>query len=421
MRKSTAPPPGVNLVVPDFLPFRGTRYRAGPDLSAVVAPPYDVIDEEARARLEAADPHNAVRLILPRATPPQDPYESAATAFQAWESSGVLATDATPAFYGYEMRYTGSGGAAHRTLGVIGALRLPEGDGEVLPHERTLPKARSDRLALLRATRANFDPIWCLTLASGLTEQVPPLEAAVATAVDDSDTWHGLSLIDDDRRMEAIRAAVSRAPLVLADGHHRFETARTYHADRPADPAAGAVMALVVELDEAMLDVRAIHRLVHGAPADLRERLAASLRVEPAGPNTEAGVRDLQRRAARERGLGLVDREGLAWLSPTTDAVALAERSLPSELRDVDAARFDVWVRPALGEAELAYRDDAVTCASMVEKGAADAAVLLRPVTVAQIRAAALAGLRMPEKTSFFWPKPRTGLVMRDLDAGSRA
>ena len=419
MRKSAAPPPGVNLVVPDFLPFRGTSYRAGPDLSAVVAPPYDVIDEEARARLEAADPHNAVRLILPRATPPRDPYQSAAAAFQAWESSGVLATDPAPAFYGYEMRYAGASGAAHRTLGVIGALRLPGGEGEVLPHERTLPKARSDRLALLRATRANFDPIWCLTLGAGLTEQVPPLEAAVATAVDDSDTWHGLSRIDDDMCVAAIRTVVSAARLVLADGHHRFETARTYHADRPADPAASAVMALVVELDEAMLDVRAIHRLVHGAPADLRGRLAASVRVEPAGPNTEAGVRQLQRRA--EPGLGLVDREGLAWLSPTAEALALAERSLPSELREVDAARFDVWVRPALGQAELSYRDDAVTCASMVDKGAADAAVLLRPVTVAQIRAAALAGLRMPEKTSFFSPKPRTGLVMRDLDADGRA
>jgi uncharacterized protein (DUF1015 family) len=419
MRKSAAPPPGVNLPVPDFLPFRGTRYRAGPDLSSVVAPPYDVIDEEAHARLEAADPHNAVRLILPRAKPPQDPYERAAATFKAWESDGVLATDPTPAFYGYEMRYAGADGAPRRTLGVIGALGLPGDEPrDVLPHERTLPKARTDRLALLRATRANFDPIWCLSLTGALTEHLPPLDATIATAVDDSDTWHGLTVVADPARIDAIRRSVRSSSLVLADGHHRFETARAYRAEHPDDPAAAAVLTLVVELDEAMLDVRAIHRLVHDAPDDLRDRLAGSVRVDPAGPNTEAGVRQLVQRAAREDGLGLVDREGLAWLAPLDASVPLAERDLPPELRDVDAARFDVWVRPSLGHARLSYRDDAYTVAAMVEKGAADAAVLLQPVTVAQIRAAALGGLRMPEKTSFFWPKPRTGLVMRDLESG---
>jgi uncharacterized protein (DUF1015 family) len=405
--------------VPDFLPFRGTRYRAGPDLSSVVAPPYDVIDEEARARLEAADPHNAVRLILPRAAPPRDPYAEAAATFRAWESDHVLRTDAAGAFYGYEMRYPGSGGEPCRTRGVIGALGLATGEGAaVLPHERTLPKVRSDRLALLRATRANFDPIWCLSLSVGLTDRLPALAAPVDTAVDDAGAWHGLEPIGDPACVESIRDAVSSAPLVLADGHHRFETARTYRGEHPDDRAAAAVMALVVELDETMLDVRAIHRLVHHAPADLRDRLAGRFRVEPAGPNTEAGVRQLERRSGHERGLGLVERDGLAWLTPSADALALADASLPRELRDVDAARFDLWVRPSLGPAELSYRDGAVTVAQMVEKGAADAAVLLRPVTVGQIRAAALADVRMPEKTSFFSPKPRTGLVMRDLDVG---
>ena len=418
MRKSAAAPLGVNLLVPGFLPFRGTRYRAGPDLSLMVAPPYDVIDEEARARLEAADPHNVVRLILPRATARQDPYTGAAATFRAWQASQVLGTDSATALYGYEMRYAGSGGEPRRTIGVIGALGLLDGEQrDVLPHERTLPRARSDRLALLRATRANFDPIWCLSLTGGLTERLPPVDTPVATAVDDSDTWHGLEPIVDPARIESIRAAVSAAPLVLADGHHRFETARAYQAERADDPGAATVLTLVVELDEAMLDVRPIHRLVHGGPPDLRQRLAGSFRVEPAGPNTVGGVRELQERAGHQRGLGVVDRDGLAWLSPSADTLALADRSLPTELRDVDAARFDVWARPSLGQAELSYRDDALTVASMVEKGAADAAVLLRPVTVAQIRAAALAGLRMPEKTSFFWPKPRTGLVMRDLDA----
>jgi hypothetical protein len=122
---------------------------------------------------------------------------------------------------------------------------------------------------------------------------------------------------------------------------------------------------------------------------------------------------------SERRALGLVDRDGLTLLTLTATAVELMSRELPTELRDVDAARFDVCVRPALHDADLSYRDDALTVASMVDKGVADVAVLLRPVTVAQIRAAAFARLRMPEKTSYFSPKPRTGMVFRRLDDDS--
>jgi len=168
--------------VPDFLPFRGTRYRDLPDASRVVAPPYDVIDEEDRSRLEAIDPHNAVRLILPRADPPTDPYEHAANLLQAWLTAGILAPDPEPAFYGYRMHFTDAADQPRHTVGVIGALVLPSGDGDVFGHERTLPKARSDRLALLRATRTNLDPIWGLSLAADLNAvldtEAPPTTSA---------------------------------------------------------------------------------------------------------------------------------------------------------------------------------------------------------------------------------------------------
>ncbi len=402
--------------MPDFLPFRGTRYRDASDLSSVVAPPYDVIDEEERAALEAADPHNAVRLILPRPAPPDDAYTHAATDLAAWLAEGVLGADPVPACYGYEMRYAGADGSPHMTRGVLGALALPHpDDADVLAHERTLPKARTDRLALLRATRANLDPIWCLSLAPGLTELLPTGPPA-ATATDETGTAHSLTPIIDAGRLDTLRARVADAPLVIADGHHRFETACTYSGEHPGDDAAARILTLVVELDEAMLDVRAIHRLLHQAPADLRDRLAAVATIEPLGPNSEANVQRLMGEAPTDNSLMFVDRDGCARLTLTDTATRQLDEQLPAELRHVDAARFDIALRPRLGETELSYRGDAVTVAALVAKGAADAAVLLRPVTVAQIRAAAEARIRMPEKTTFFWPKPRTGMVFRRLD-----
>jgi uncharacterized protein (DUF1015 family) len=405
-----------NPPVPDFLPFRGTRYRDLPDASRVVAPPYDVIDEEDRSRLEAIDPHNAVRLILPRADPPTDPYEHAAQLLQTWLHAGILAPDPEPAFYGYRMHFTDAADQPRRTIGVIGALVLPTADGDVFGHERTLPKARSDRLALLRATRTNLDPIWGLSLACDLNAVLDTEAPPTITAVDTAGTRHELTLITDPETLARLRTAVASAPLVLADGHHRFETACAYRDDHPDDPAAQAIMTFVVGLDDDLLDVRAIHRLVHDAPHDLRARLGDLVNVDDAGPNTPEGVRDLTIRMTERGALGLVDRDGLALLTPTPAGSNRISRDLPDELRDVDAARFDTLVRPALGDAELSYRDDALIVALMVDKGVADLAVLLRPVTVPQIRAAAFACLRMPEKTSYFSPKPRTGMVFRRLD-----
>lgn len=402
--------------MPDFLPFRGTRYLDRPDFSRVVAPPYDVIDEEDRSRYEALDPHNAVRLILPRVEPPADPYEHAANLLQAWLTAGILAPDPAPAFYGYRMHFTDAAGRPRRTSGVIGVLVLPSGVGDVFGHERTLPKARSDRLALLRATRANLDPIWGLSLARDLNTVLDSDTPPAITAVDDTGTRHELALITDPEARARVRAAVASAPLVLADGHHRFETACAYRDEHPDDPAAQAIMTFVVGLDDDLLDVRAIHRLVRDAPHDLRARLEGLLNVDDAGPNTPEGVRALTVHMTERGALGLVDRDGLARLTPTRAGSDRIDHDLSDQLREVDAARFDTLVRPALGDAELSYRDDALTVASMVDKGLADGAVLLRPVTVPQIRAAAFARLRMPEKTSYFSPKPRTGMVFRRLD-----
>ena len=171
--------------MPDLFPFSGLRYQPAAldaDLGAVTAPPYDVIDEEARARLEAADPRNAVRLILPRDVEPGDRYRRARETFEQWRSEGVLAAD-SPHLYIYRMAFSDEVGTARRMTGVVGALELsPPGAGTVLPHERTMPKAKSDRLDLLRSVRANLDPVWGLSLASGLSTLFEPVIAAGAPA-----------------------------------------------------------------------------------------------------------------------------------------------------------------------------------------------------------------------------------------------
>jgi uncharacterized protein (DUF1015 family) len=419
--------------VADFLPFRGIRYDpellagAGPaTLDAVAAPPYDVIDDEERAALEARDPHNSVRLILPRDEGATDRYHAAAATLAAWGRLGILRTDLAPQLYGYEMRFHDDAGQSRRTRGVLGALALPTavnggGATAILPHERTLPRAKSDRLELLRATRANTDPIWGLSLTDGLTQLLDPVGDAAAACVDDEGVEHELFPIQAPDRIEAIRAAVARTPVVLADGHHRFETACNYRDERLAtgidDVGAAAIMTLVVELVDHELSVRAIHRLLDGiAPVDLRVALRDVFEVIDAGANEPDAVAALRRRMVDEGALGLVDRDGLALLAPRPQVFAERLLDVPAEARDVDAARFEAGVMPVIPDARVTYRNDAAAVAAIVDKGAADAAVLLRPVTVDQIRRAALAGVRMPQKTTFFHPKPRTGMVFRSLD-----
>ncbi len=407
----------------DFSPFAGVRYESAPaGLAALVAPPYDVIDDDQRSALEAADEHNSVRLILPQDVSHEgDRYERAASTFERWCTEGLLVRDAQPRFYAYRMEFTDPHGVRRHTRGVIGALTLPEpGDHDVLPHERTLPKAKSDRLALLQAMRVNVDPIWGLTLGTGLTALLDG--ATPLAACDDEDgVRHELAAIDDPDTVAAIRAVVASEPLVLADGHHRFETALNYRNELRAageEPGgAGAIMAFVVELVDDELCIEPIHRLVELPPGtDVRARLADAFDVRDAGPNTPEGVDALVQSMRAEHGLGLVDARGLALAIPHAAARAAALADENAAVATTDAAVIEALVVPRLTDASWQYRHDANGVAALVDKGTATAAILCTPVSVATTRAAAIDRVRMPQKTTFFWPKPRTGMVFRTLD-----
>ncbi len=411
----------------EFSPFRGVRYDCaalGTHLDAVAAPPYDVIDDDHRIALEASHEANAIRLILPQDDIVEgDRYERAAATLRGWEVEGLLAHDRDDRFYGYRMDFVDPHGVAAHTIGVLGALTLPTraGEGDILPHERTIPKAKSDRLDLLRATRANLDPIWGLSPADGLTDLIDQTNL-LCECVDDEGVRHRLFAIDDPARIDEIRRAIDAHPLVLADGHHRFETAINYRNERTAagidDPGASQIMCLVVELTEHELCIQAIHRLVTVADdVDVRGVLADAFVVVEAGSNSPEGVDALESRMHAEGGIGLAFADALYLLVPRAEVCepALAA-SEPEAVRDTDAALVEAVVVPRLPDAQWRYRHSLYDVAALAAKGEASFGLLLKPVSVAATRAAAQAGVRMPQKTTFFYPKPRTGMVLRTLD-----
>lgn len=397
--------------MPRFEPFAALRYHASIDLDAVTAPPYDVIDDEERQALAARSPYNAVRIELPIDDGGGDRYAVAAELLARWVDEGVLVVDDMPSFFLYRMGFVDELGRPCQTSGVIGALELSDpGDGEVLPHEQTTPRAKTDRLALLDATRCNLSPIWCLSLASGLADLCEPAGAPLARCTDGTGTHHRLWAVTAPAAIAAIGQVVASAPVVIADGHHRYETALALrHRRRQAGAGPGGhdlIMALVVELTESELAVRAIHRLLTGLPdgTDVLSAWAPLFDPEPVVPDQTPLLAQLEPAGV----LGLALDDGTSWLlRPRPDA-------FPANLPDLDAARV-AHARHLLPAHDVTYHHDPGTAlAGASARGSA--AVLLRPATVAQIAAIADGRQSMPAKTTYFHPKPRTGMVFRSID-----
>ena len=276
--------------VPRFEPFRALRYPSSADLDAVVAPPYDVLSPADVDALAARDAHNIVRVDVPRESDGPGRYEDAAATLRSWIASGALVTDDTPSFTLYRMSFTDEAGHARETVGVIGALEVVDvGSPEVLPHERTTPKASTDRLELTRATEANLSPVWGLSLTGGLSELLAePGEALGEVTVEG--VTHRVERVADAARVGAIGAAVGGSPVLIADGHHRYSIARTYRDEQRTahgGDAGGAelTMTYVGELVADQLSVAAIHRIYRGVEASaLLDRLGEWFDTDPAGP-----------------------------------------------------------------------------------------------------------------------------------------
>lgn len=397
--------------MPRFEPFRGVRYDTSrASIAEVTAPPYDVIDARGRAGLVARDPHNVVLIDLPDEAAGPGRYDQAAATFDAWLDQGVLIRDDEPGFYLYRMAYTDDLGRPVHTLGVLGALELSRPDeGSILPHEYTTPKAKSDRLDLLRATRANLSAIWGLSLTHGLTDHCRVDSAPDESWMDDDGVRHELWRVVDPVRIEAIRSAVAASPVVIADGHHRYETSLAYRDERATagdDPDGAALaMVFVVELVDDELTVRPIHRLLTGVDVDdLRTVLATKFDLVDAGQVGD----DILSRMAEAGALTLVSPGGAGtFLVPRVGAF--------DGVDDLDSSRLAAALE-GLADIEVRYQHGVDEILDALQRGEADQGVLLRPATVAQIEVNAHEGRRMPPKTTFFHPKPRTGPVFRLTD-----
>jgi len=393
--------------MPRFSPFAGLRYDpARVEVAKVVAPPYDVVGPDERAALAARHSANSIVVELPEPDPRNgaDRYQAAADRLEEWVADGILVRDPTPALYPYRM--TAPDGSV--TLGVLGVLGLEAPSAaEILPHEETLLKARTDRLELLTATRVNLSPIWGLSLAPGLTALLDVNGTPAAEAVDDDGVRHELWVADDPAAVAAVSDLVATAPVVVADGHHRLAVASNYLDGAGAGtPGADGVLALVVELADDVLSVGPIHRLLDGLPdgLDLVDVFASWFDVARAGEFDQRTTAALGETSA----LALVMASGCWLLTPRDGTAEAAGSDLVSSMVALVIAE--------LPDHELTFANSWQAAVAAVGSDEAQAAVLLPPVRVDQIGDWARARRRMPPKSTFFHPKPRTGMVFRPLD-----
>ncbi|MDZ7676325.1 MAG: DUF1015 domain-containing protein [Acidimicrobiales bacterium] len=395
--------------MPRFDPFPGIRYDPSRSMADVTAPPYDVIDEAQRAELAARDRYNTVKIDLPVDEGDEDRYQVAARLLQEWQDEGVLVSDDGPTFTVYRMTFTDEAGIVRQTTGVIGALELwPPGSGEILPHEQTTPKDKSDRLNLLRSCKANTSAIWGLSMAKGLTDLLPTDAEPDADWTDPDGVQHTVWVVRDADTNGRIASTVLGAPVLVADGHHRYETTLAYRDERRVTHGTGTnadlALCYVVELIEDELTIQPIHRLVTGLPegTDLAAELGRWFDVEP----HDAFGPDAVEHLVDEGGLGLVTPAGTHLLRPEPGAFG--------DDVDLDTVRT-AQALAELPDHEVRYQHGVANVTGAVAAGDAQAALLMRPATVPQIQAIAHGGERMPPKTTFFAPKPATGIVFRDL------
>ena len=372
-------------------PFRAVHYderKTGP-ASDLVAPPYDVISADERKQYLGRSPYNVARLILP------DSPDDAARLWRTWFAKGVLVGEAEPALWWLREDYEGPDGNRHRREGFFGLVRVePYERGIVRPHERTHAAARRSQLELLRAVRANLSPI--LLLYDDPAQQPRKALAPLAEgdpffdATDGSSTARIWRITDPEAIAEA-QAALADTSLVIADGHHRYETALAFAAE-DGSPEAQEMMVVFANTAGEGLVIFPTHRVVRELP-----ELNGNLRITPIGGSPQDAL-------AR---LAEVDHEHAAFLVYRREGAALVES--PGD------DRLDTVVLEQLGIEEPQYTARADEAVALVDNGEAAAAFLLRPPTIEQVRAVTEAGRTMPQKSTYFYPKLFSGLLFHEL------
>ena len=405
--------------MPTIRPFQGIRYRESSELRDLTCPPYDVISPEEQTRLHERSEHNAIRLELARPGEGER-YEHVAETFRSWVDQEVLVAD-EESLYVYRQDFVDDRGRRRRVAGIIGALELEEfgTSSGVLPHEKTMPGPKEDRLALLRALGMNVSPIYAIY--RGKSELGPYFESLEGRNpdgrfADDSGILHRLWVISAPAEIELLAGAVAPGPLVIADGHHRYETALEFARETDGDVTGpGSIMCFCVDADSEELVVLPYNRALRSnvatdearakliddfdghaiAEEEIQAYLDSStshhpfVAVLPDG-FVAGGISDDQ----------VVARTGerhQAWLD--LDVVALHEALVPEVFGDADDLRFS---------------KDPDEIKRLVGEGWS-AGFLLRAMDAAEVVDVASSGERMPQKASYFWPKAITGLVFRTL------
>jgi uncharacterized protein (DUF1015 family) len=414
--------------VAEVLPLQALHYDLGRvDLAKVVAPPYDVIDEEQRSELVTRSDHNVVELDLPRDPGGGDPYEHAARLLRKWIDEGILTRDEEPAIWALEQDYTAPDGSRLARRGFLARVRLaPYGQG-VRPHERTQPGPKEDRLRLTRATRHNLSPVFALHPGDAWRHLEPALRSEPWGEVTDG-TTHRVWRVSDPAVHEAVAAELEPAELLIADGHHRYETSLAYQSEVGAGSSADYVLMGLVSLEDPGLTVFPTHRLLFGLAEDPAKQEALSSGLRELFEIEEVPSDQLNPGAAKGVGVfGYIDthsKRALRLQLKDTGRLddALARRS--EAYRTLDAAILEELVlKRILGmSAEdiaakrgIGYTPSVEQALVKLDAGAYQAAFLLRPTPVDQVRAVAAAGETMPPKSTYFFPKLLTGIVFNPL------
>ena len=412
--------------MPTLRPFHGIRYADGDDLKNLTCPPYDVISPEEQARLHEVHPHNAVRLELARSEDGgADKYRHAAETFQSWLDEGTLTVEEQPALYVYRQDFVDPEGNRTRVAGVLGALQLePFGtDSGVLPHERTMPGPKEDRLALLRALPVNVSPIYAIYRGKGeLGPFFDSLEHRPTDArfADDSGILHRLWVITAPAEIEMLAGAVAPGPLVIADGHHRYETALAFHDENAGNAGAhDAIMCFCVDADVEGLVVLPYNRVVRSDEPgrDIAQTLRARFGGRDFSASLDTAALHLKSQTADHPFVFVLGDGAIEASISNAEVIAHTGERHESWLSLDVVALHEALVPELLGDdtPEFRFSKDPNEIVTLVRDQEWSFGVLLRALDATQVVDVASSGERMPQKASYFWPKAITGLVFRSL------
>ena len=413
-------------------PFKGIIYNQShiKDLGSVITPPYDIIDSAQQKLLYRSSPYNIIRLEYgissPDDTENENRYSRAAAILQQWLNQGILEPDDHHNYYIYEQSFTYNQ-IQYKRRGIITALKLePYSAGIVLPHELTMAGPKTDRLALLKATHTNISPIFTLFPDPdrrmheffAIADHADP----TITAVEESGQIHRIWPITDPVLQDQFTAYLATQPLLIADGHHRYETAQNHAQSSPRSnlPGAGFILAVMVSINDPGLLMMPTHRLLHGLDAAqqillrniIREHFSVIELGDPAKAVEEDFLAKLEQINREKCGFGCILSDRLGLLVPEA---ASANEDLPVSLL------HDLLLKPLLTSGKntkdmLSFSHDFAATLDAVKTGKADAAFILDTLPVGDLFQRSRQGMIMPQKSTYFYPKLPSGLVLYNSD-----